>query len=335
MKICLYLDLKRNFNGVLYKNIGSGIISAYKNQERLLKSLKIDFSDNIKDSWDILQINLPGPLSILQMKKARKNNKKIIAWSHMTAEDFTGVFRIGGLSYPITKKYLAYVYNLADLVFSPSEYTKGLLVSYGIPEEKIVVMSNGVDLKIFRKDKIKRKIGREKHGAKGITIGTASLVVPRKGVDTFLSLVKQFPDNQFLWFGKIYNSFLAKALPKDLPKNIDFKGYVQDVNEALNALDIFLFPSYEENQGMAIIEAAAVGLPLLIRDLPVYKGWLIHQENCLKAKNDKEFKKYLNLLIKDKNLRERLGKNALKMAQDEDILEIAKKTKRIYENLLQ
>ena len=160
------------------------------------------------------------------------------------------------------------------------------------------------------------------------------LVIPRKGTDTFLTLAKQYPQYQFVWFGKIYSAILAEPLPKNLPSNTQFTGYVQDRNAAFNALDIFVFPSYEENQGMVLLEAAAVGLPIIVRDLPVYNPWLIDGVNCLKAKNDEEFKTCLEHVINDEALRQRLGAGAKILAQQEDIKTLNQELAGIYEKLL-
>ena len=109
-------------------------------------------------------------------------------------------------------------------------------------------------------------------------------------MDTFLELAKKITQNQFIWFGKIYSKLMAKSLPKILPANVKFTGFVDRPFAAFNAIDIFVFLSYEENQGMVILEAAAAGLPILVNYIPAYHGWLAHNENCLIAKNDEKLK---------------------------------------------
>jgi 1,2-diacylglycerol-3-alpha-glucose alpha-1,2-glucosyltransferase len=320
--------------GRLFKNIGTGLLSSYKNQKVILKELEIPFTENWDDNADILQINTPWLNSIRLMKKARKQGKRIIVWSHTTVEDSIQVFRFVKYVAWLYKKYLIYAYNLADVIFSPSEYTKSLLVAYGIKPEKIVVMSNGIDLKKYYADEKLKESGQKKYDLNGLTIGTVGLAIPRKGIDTFCMLSEKFPKNQFRWFGAIYSGLIAKALPKNLPDNIKFTGYVDDIFEAFNSIDLFIFPSYEENEGMVILEAAALGLPILVRDIPVYNGWLLHGENCLKAKNDKEFEKYLKQMIDDENLRKKLSHGAKLLAKEKSIESIGKKTRGIYEKLL-
>lgn len=334
MKICLYLEFYHFLGGIFYKKIGTGLLSSYRNQKRALQGLGINFVEKWDYSCDILQINTPWLKSLWLIKKARRLGKKVIIWSHVTVEDAREVFWFGPLVAPLLKKYLTFAYGLADLVFCPSEYTKSLLVAYGLPQEKLVVQSNGVDLKLFFKDEQKRAVYRKKYNCNGLVIGTVGLVIPRKGINTFLELAKKFPQHQFIWFGKIYSKLMVKPLPKDLPGNVKFTGYIDDICAAFNAVDIFIFPSYEENQGMVILEAAAVGLPILVRDLPVYQGWLKDGANCLKAKNDDEFKIYLNSLINDQNLKNRLSEGIKILAQKESIDFLNKKLFLTYQRLL-
>jgi 1,2-diacylglycerol-3-alpha-glucose alpha-1,2-glucosyltransferase len=329
MKICLYLEFHNICTG--------GVLSSFQNQKTILDSLNIPFNKKFDKSCDILQVNVPGPRTVYLMKKAKKQGKKVIIWSHTTVEDTKQLFKFVPFVTPVFKKHLTYVYGLADLIFAPSEYTKKLLIAYGLPHRKIVVLSNAVDLKKFHFDSAKRKSGRKKYKLNSLTIGSMGLVMPRKGVDKFLLLSQKFPDNQFIWFGKIFRSYSSpfiKRLPKTLPKNVKFTGFIKDANEAFNSLDIFLFPSFEENEGMAILEACAVGLPIIVRDIPTYKGWLIHGKNCLKAKNDKEFEKYLRKLIENENLRKKLGKNAKILAGDKSVQNLAKKTLLEYKKLI-
>ncbi|MEI6498798.1 MAG: glycosyltransferase family 4 protein [bacterium] len=334
MKICLYLEYYHFLGGLIYKKIGTGLLSSYKNQRKILSTLDIEYVEKWDDSCDILQINTPWLYSLYLIKKVKRQGKKVIIWSHVTVEDAMAVFRFMPLIAPIFKKYLIYAYSQADIIFAPTEYTKSLLIAYGLDADKIVAQSNGVDDKKYFKDEAKKSSGMKKYDIKDVVVGNIGLVIPRKGVDTFINLAKNFDTYQFIWFGKIYSSLLVSPLPKNLPDNIRFTGYIDDINEAYNTMDIFLFPSYEENEGMVILEAAAASLPILVRDIPVYEGWLVHGENCLKAKNDEEFVKYLEQLINDPKLREHLGQNANKLAKTRSIGVVSGKALVVYKKLM-
>jgi|GEM_PF-61427 len=340
IKIRLYLEFYNFFGGFLYKKIGTGLLSSYKNQKRILECAGIEYEESRSKDFDILQINTPWLRSLYLMKKAKKAGKKIIVWAHISPEDLKGVFRFMAFVHPVVKKYLLYAYNQADLIFCPTEYTKKLLINHGLPKEKLVAMSNGVDLDKYFWDEKKRKVGRKKYlpagkDEKSLIIGTVGLIIPRKGTYTFVKMAKEFPENKFVWIGKKYSSLLVKPLPENLPANCEFTGYVDDILEALNALDIFVFPSYEENEGMAILEAAALGLPILVRDIPVYEDWLTHGVDCLKAKNDEEFKKCLGELIASAELRKKIGQGAIEVARKKSRAVLAEKVVKVYEMLME
>jgi len=317
MKICLYLEFYNFLNGILYKKIGTGLLSSFQNQKKIIKHLNYEYTTKYDSSCDLLVINTPWPKSIYLIKKAKREKKKVFVWSHVTAEDAKNVFRFANFLNPLLKMYLKYAYNLADKVLCPSEYTKQLLINYGLPKEKLVVQSNGVDTSKFKKDDQKRNKYRQDFSLNTLTVGTVGLAIPRKGIKTFINLAQSFPKNKFIWYGKIYSNILVESIPKNLPSNMEFTGYVDDIVAAFNSLDIFVFPSFEENQGMVILEAASLGLPILLRDIPTYNGWLIHEKNCLKAKNEDEFNFYLKELINNQDLRESLGKEAKILADSE------------------
>lgn len=336
-KICLYLEFLHFWNGFLYKNIGTGLLSSYRNQKRSLEKLGVEFTEKWDPSCDILQINTPWLRSLWIIKQAKRLGKKVVIWSHVTAEDARDVFWFNKYFFPLIKRYLKYAYGQADLVFCPSAHTKSLLIAYGLPESKLVVQSNGVDCSLYYRDKPAGESARKKYGLQKLVIGTVGLVIPRKGTEIFLKLAQKYPGKDFIWFGKIYSQLMAKALPAQLPKNTQFTGFVPDgeINADFNALDIFVFLSTEENQGMVILEAAVIGLPILLRDLPAYRGWMVHNENCLIAKNDAEAEKYLDLLINDAALRQRLGAKARELSRTEDIKVLNRKLLETYRKLLE
>jgi 1,2-diacylglycerol-3-alpha-glucose alpha-1,2-glucosyltransferase len=321
--------------GRFYKNIGTGLLSSYRNQKEVLSRSDIEFVETWDDSCDILQINTPWLNSLRLIRKAKRRGMPVAIWSHVTAEDLREVFWFGKFIAPFMRHYLAYAYGLADIVFCPSEYTKSLLINYGLSPQKLVAVSNGVDVHVFKKDEEKRRAARKEYGLNGVVIGTVGLAIPRKGIDTFIALARAFPQNTFVWFGKIYSSLLAKPLPKDIPPNVIFTGYVHDIVAAFNALDIYVFPSYEENQGMTNVESAAVGVPMLLRDLPAYKGYFTDESDCLMAHNENEFAPKLARLLNNKQERDLLAARAKERVVKEQSLEACgQKMRGLYQRLL-
>lgn len=329
MKVCLYLEFKRFLKGYFYKNAGTGFLSSFKNYLKALNLTGVEITENLKDKYDILHINIPFLKSLWAVRQARKRGVKIVMSAHATAEDFRGVWRVSNFLMPLARRYYRFAYNRADVVITPTIYTKSLLEKYPL-KKRIEVISCGVD---FGKYSLAGKERNYRKPEKDLVILNVANAIPRKGIESFISLARNFSNNKFFWCGKIFKSFLYKRLPKNLPPNLEFKGYVPDVLATYRDGDIFLFPSHEENQGMVILEAAAAGLPILVRDLPAYHGWLVHNENCLIAKSEEEFQKYLNQLISDAEQRARLGAAAKKLAESEDLKIIGERLRDIYQSL--
>ena len=193
MKICLYLEFYHAFGGRLYKNIGTGLLSSYRNQKEVLTRSGIEFIESWDDSCDILQINTPWLNSLRLIHRAKRLGMPVAIWSHVTAEDAREVFWPNKFLYPLIKRYLKYAYGLADIVLCPSQYTKSLLVGYGLSPDKMIAVSNGVDVHIFKKDEARREAARREYDLTGMVIGTVGLAIPRKGIDTFLASPAHIP----------------------------------------------------------------------------------------------------------------------------------------------
>jgi 1,2-diacylglycerol-3-alpha-glucose alpha-1,2-galactosyltransferase len=79
----------------------------------------------------------------------------------------------------------------------------------------------------------------------------------------------------------------------------------------LSAADLFFLPSRHENCPMAVLEAAALGLPLLLRDLPQYSDLL--GDGCLYG-DDENFPSLIRMIISDPRLRGKLSIQATAVA---------------------
>lgn len=337
-KVTLYCELYKAFGGFFYKNVGTGFLSSFRNQKKALEVSKISFTEDLNEDSNIFQANSHGPITFYLAWKFKKRGRKIIFYAHSTVEDLRVEFRMIHFFSPILRWYLSRLYNFADAVVCPSEYTVKLLNDkYGVSKEKTVFISNGVDVHKFSFDLQKRNHfrGEGQINDSDIVVVDVAMAVERKGLDTFINLGKCFPNTTFFWFGKVFSTMFSKKIP-NYTNNVSFVGFVKDIMQAYLSADIFLFPSYEEQQGISVLEAGAIGLPILVRDIPVYEGWLRDGENCLKAKTEDEFKIKLESLINNKDLREQLGTKIHKLVFEEHSLEaVGNKLLKLYNQLLQ
>ena len=318
MKVRIHMELKN-----LIKT--GGVVTAYRNRIKACTYGGIEIVDS--DDFDILQAEFPGIESLLLSKSAKRREKAVVFATHITAEDFQDTFVFGKAISPYLRKYLKMIYSAGDALISPSEYTKNLLRKYGI-NRPVYILSNGIDPKFLKDANRKRKEGDE------FVIGCVGFVTKRKGVLTFANLAKRFPEFTFRWVGDIRKNLLFDVEKlKGIP-NLQFTGYAKDIRKEYEKFDVFLFPSYEENQGIVLLEAGAYSLPLIVRDIPVYEGWLRNRENCIKCSTDKDFEKALEEIIDNKDLREKLSRNSRKLAEQHSLEIIGKKLRKIYEEVL-
>ena len=311
---------------------------AIKHQMRALESQNIEYTTDIDDDYDIVHINFYGPKSVQVANKAHKLGKKVVYHAHSTEEDFKGGFIFSKQISPAFKKWLIKCYSLGDVIVTPTPYSKKLLEGYGIKKD-IYPISNGIDLDKFKRDK---KLGdkfRKRYKLKKddkVIIGVG-LYIERKGIVDFVELAKRLPDYKFIWFGYSPLSAATKEVRDAVNTKLDnlvFAGYVEQeqIVEAMNGCDLYLFPTYEETEGIPIIEACACKTKALIRDIPVFEDWLEDTKNIYKAKTLDEFELKIKKII-NKELPD-LTNEAYEVAKSRDIKTVGKRLKEVYEKVL-
>ena len=148
MKVCLYFEGKE-----LIKT--SGIGRALKHQKAACASAGIEYTLDPNDDYDILHINTVGPSSLAVISKARSQGKKVIYHAHSTEEDFRNSFVLSNQIAPAFKKILVSLYSKADLIVTPTPYSKQLIENYDGITQPVVALSNGIDLNRFHYDEEK------------------------------------------------------------------------------------------------------------------------------------------------------------------------------------
>ena len=271
--------------------------------------------------YDIAHCNLVGPGSIAVARHARHNDIPLVLHTHVTREDFAESFRGSTTVAPAVGRYLKWFYAQADLVLCPSTYTKRILESYPV-DAPIRPMTNGVDIDALAGFEDRREAYRERYDLSGTVVFLVGNVFERKGLSTFCRVAKDTPYD-FAWFGPYdtgpHASTAVRRWTRNPPENVTFTGWVDDIRGAYGAGDIYLFPTKNENQGIAVLEAMACGKAVILRDIPVFEEFYTDGHDCLKCETDAEFREAVERLAADGDLRERLGGNARETAADHNL----------------
>lgn len=333
MKILLYFEGQ----SVIGK---SGIGRALSHQKRALSSVGIEYTLDPKDTdYDILHINTYGPKSLQLVRKAKKMGKKVIYHAHSTEEDFRNSFVGSNQLAPLVKKWLVTLYQQSDHLITPTPYSKSLLRSYGL-QQPIAAISNGIDLKKYYPDEHKERAFRKYFHLSETqkVVICVGLFFERKGIIDFVDIAKRMPEYTFIWFGDVpmltIPSNIRRIVKKEHPKNVIFPGYINGelIEGAYSGADLFFFPSYEETEGIVVLEALASQQQVLLRDIPVYDGWMKNQKNCYMGNNNQDFEELIPALVNHRL--PDLSLAGFKTAQAKSINQIGKELKAVYQQVL-
>lgn len=331
MKVLLYFE-GENFIAK------SGIGRALKHQKKALELAGVEYTTDVMDSYDILHINTVGVTSPLVIAQAHALGKKVVYHAHSTEEDFRNSFILSNQIAPLFKQHLINMYQMADVIITPTPYSKSLLENYGL-EKPIYAVSNGIDLTRYFKDVEKEKTFRSYFhlGPNDKVVVSAGLYLKRKGILDFMEVARMMPEVTFIWFGSTPRIALSSEVKKaidDHPVNVRLPGYLKGpgFEGTFSGADAFFFPSLEETEGIVVLEALASKQKVVVRDIGVYQGWLKHEYNCLMGKDNHEFVSHLRTIFNQQYSNEFI-ENAYQTAQDRSLDKIGEQLKTIYQSL--
>jgi 1,2-diacylglycerol-3-alpha-glucose alpha-1,2-galactosyltransferase len=255
-----------------------GIYSAFVNTlAAMSRTGQFRCRSNAVISRGILHAHTSGPMYWVVRALHRG---KVVVHAHVIPETFVGQVRGASLCMRLLRRYMTAFFNSADAVICMTDTLKKQLLAMGV-RSPVVVLRYPLDLSIFRRSPELRRLGRERLGLKPTdrVVLSAGMMIPRKGIFEFAEVARINADIQFVWVGDIpHAGFTAshaeiKRLVRTAPRNLHFPGAVglAEMPAVYNTANLFFFPSRQETFGLAIAEAAACGLPLLLRDLDTYR----------------------------------------------------------------
>ncbi|HEX5853621.1 MAG TPA: glycosyltransferase family 4 protein [Solirubrobacteraceae bacterium] len=188
---------------------------------------------------------------------------------------------------PVTSATMRLIAATATTVIANSRHTARSL-SAAAPNARVEVVHNPVDLERWNPERIDRARSRaalDKAGERKVLLGVVAQLSPWKGQDTAIEtlrlLCEEGVDAHMLLIGSA--KFVARATRFDnesyvaglrarvaqagLQERVSWLGEREDVPELVRALDVLLLPSSEEPFGRALIEAMALGVPVVATEV--------------------------------------------------------------------
>jgi glycosyltransferase involved in cell wall biosynthesis len=220
-----------------------------------------------------------------------------------------------------------------------------LILERKIPMEKISVIYNGVELDKYDpgpndSNRLRHSFGIEADCA---VVGTIGRLVYQKGFEYFIEAAKLISKKNFnIKFVIVGHGPEEKNLQKmveraGISQIFTFAGQRFDIPQLLGIFDIFVLPSVLEGLPRVVIEAMAMGKPIVATDIDGVREELIHDRTGLivPAKNPKALSEAVNSLLDNRASAIQMGNEARKSAEKRfDLKKTVFNIERLYERLL-
>jgi glycosyltransferase involved in cell wall biosynthesis len=226
---------------------------------------------------DVRPTRLYGKADIgapLRIARAIKSERADIVHTHLSTASLWGglgarIARCPSVA-TVQGRNTATCYRLVDRLIANSHAVKEHMVAQGIPADRIHVAHNAIDVGSFARtlstEEAKRRLGLDP-GC--LVVGTAAHLSPKKGHMDLLRSARPVAERRqdahfvFLGDGPMRKQLTASAEQWGVASRVTFLGFRRDVADVMSAYDVFVLASWWEPFGLVLVEAMALGVPVI------------------------------------------------------------------------
>jgi glycosyltransferase involved in cell wall biosynthesis len=173
-----------------------------------------------------------------------------------------------------------------------------------------------------------------------------SRIDPKKGLDLLIDALGKLREAgeefEFVIAGSGDQAYERQVESMIADKNLSsvtkFAGFVEGNSKSslLKSADIFVLPSYGENFGIAVTEAMAAGLPVIVSDrVNIHDHIRAAQAGVVVAPETQPLQRALWTLLHDSRLRQEMGENGARLVSDKFAASaIAAETLLVYRDII-
>lgn len=294
---------------------------------------------------DICHSHTPFTAGWLAKAVARRLGVPVINQYHILYPEYakTWLWRNNQIATTVLTAYTRFFLNQQTTVIAPSPKIKKLLENYGV-RRPIYILPTGLDLQRFKSAK-KNPAWAEKYGIKAeddilIYVGRQT---PEKNVlflvEAFEMVAVEKPRIKLMLVGEgpLKPEIEKIAQKRNFADRLIFTGRIsrEEIIQAYLFSKIFLFASKTDTQGLVIIEAAAMGLPIVAIKDEAYVGMLENNQNGYTISEEKPevFARAILKILNNSGLYRQFSDNSRKIAENFSDIKQAKKLIEIYKTL--
>jgi glycosyltransferase involved in cell wall biosynthesis len=298
-----------------------------------------------KFSPDVIHSHHPFLLGSTALRVAAIRDAPLVFTHHTMYEHYTHYVPLEAKN---LKKFViqlctAYA-NHCDQVIAPSKSVRDVLKKRGV-KTPVTVIPTGVDFEAFSEGDGAR--ARKEHGldAECYVVGHVGRLAPEKNLEFLAGAVAPFLSKQknahFLVAGEgPSKEAMAKIFDEaGVSARVHFAGRLADqaLIDFYHAMDVFVFASKTETQGMVLVEAMAAGTPVLALEASGVTDVLDHRQNgwMVREETTEAFVEGLNWLVNQDDAKRRfLSRNARETGEVFSTEHCAQKALKVYDKAL-
>jgi len=175
-----------------------------------------------------------------------------------------------------------------DHLIAVSHATGNEMVAAGVPPQLISVIHNAIDTEEWAPGAIRPTLRAElgiPHDS--LVLGYVGRIMPEKDLETWLRaaavVARQYPEAQFVLVGEGRDASTLSQLQRlatdlGIAERVYFPGYRAQLLPVYAAFDLFVLTSRREGLPNSVLEAMAMGLPVVTTDVAGTKELVLHEQ---------------------------------------------------------
>jgi len=291
-----------------------------------------------EEQIDLVQASTPGPVGIAALAAARLTGLPVVGQYHTDVPEYALHLTGDPAAAAVVRTLVGWVYRAFDHVLVPSEWVGGVVRDLGVMADKIVRVPRGIDLNTYTRARRDPSVFA-RWGVEGPVLLYVGRLSREKGIEhllaAFRAVREEAPEARLVLVG---DGPLRGELERALPPGCVLTGTItgDDLAALYAGADVFVFPSQTETFGNVVVEAQASGLPAIVADRGATRELVVDGVTgfAVDPRNVDTMRRVLVRLIRDPELRERMGRAATMHAGRYDLVEAARGTFRCYERIL-